>query len=561
MDITQLFKTLENKGRLIKAVLVPLLLILMGSVLVLVYYTGGIKYVYSHSMYIPIVLGALIFGVRGGILFGLLGGLTLGPFMPIDVETGEMQNTINWLYRTGFFVLIGFIAGLASDVVGIYLNKLKWNSRHDEYTGLPNRHALIEELPNYAANTHPPAMNILLVASVNNTRQLKTAFGIDVIDTAIEQISERYAKRLKEMGHEFHVYRADAGSISTLVTNTPSQKLKTLLKELAKIAKKPFEFQGIPIHVDFRMGFVPFDTVSNPPQPYLQYAESAMNQAHETLKDFLGYSEDLEGLVRENMSLLGELVDAIELNQLALHYQPKIDTKTGKVVSVEALMRWHHPNRGNVPPDVFIPCAEQSTLIFDITTFALETALKQIVRWNKQGIDLSIAVNVSPLNLGEPGFADIVIALLSRYGVDGHKLELEVTEGALMLDIATSTKELNKLAEKGIIISVDDFGTGYSSLQYLDKLPISTIKIDQSFIRQLSEGESSSHIVEATISLAHRLKMNVVAEGVEDQDTLDYLLKNECDYVQGYLFSKPLAETEFDNWLKQYERNRSRDKI
>jgi EAL domain-containing protein (putative c-di-GMP-specific phosphodiesterase class I) len=309
------------------------------------------------------------------------------------------------------------------------------------------------------------------------------------------------------------------------------------------------------------MGFVPFDTVSNPPQPYLQYAESAMNQAHETLKDFLGYSEDLEGLVRENMSLLGELVDAIELNQLALHYQPKIDTKTGKVVSVEALMRWHHPNRGNVPPDVFIPCAEQSTLIFDITTFALETALKQIVRWNKQGIDLSIAVNVSPLNLGEPGFADIVIALLSRYGVDGHKLELEVTEGALMLDIATSTKELNKLAEKGIIISVDDFGTGYSSLQYLDKLPISTIKIDQSFIRQLSEGESSSHIVEATISLAHRLKMNVVAEGVEDQDTLDYLLKNECDYVQGYLFSKPLAETEFDNWLKQYERNRSRDKI
>jgi EAL domain-containing protein (putative c-di-GMP-specific phosphodiesterase class I)/GGDEF domain-containing protein len=561
VDITQLFKTLENKGRLIKAVLVPLLLILMGSVLVLVYYTGGIKYVYSHSMYIPIVLGALIFGVRGGILFGLLGGLTLGPFMPIDVETGEMQNTINWLYRTGFFVLIGFIAGLASDVVGIYLNKLKWNSRHDEYTGLPNRHALIEELPNYAANTHPPAMNILLVASVNNTRQLKTAFGIDVIDTAIEQISERYAKRLKEMGHEFHVYRADAGSISTLVTNTPSQKLKTLLKELAKIAKKPFEFQGIPIHVDFRMGFVPFDTVSNPPQPYLQYAESAMNQAHETLKDFLGYSEDLEGLVRENMSLLGELVDAIELNQLALHYQPKIDTKTGKVVSVEALMRWHHPNRGNVPPDVFIPCAEQSTLIFDITTFALETALKQIVRWNKQGIDLSIAVNVSPLNLGEPGFADIVIALLSRYGVDGHKLELEVTEGALMLDIATSTKELNKLAEKGIIISVDDFGTGYSSLQYLDKLPISTIKIDQSFIRQLSEGESSSHIVEATISLAHRLKMNVVAEGVEDQDTLDYLLKNECDYVQGYLFSKPLAETEFDNWLKQYERNRSRDKI
>lgn len=561
MDITQLFKTLENKGRLIKTIIVPLLLILMGSVLVLVYYTGGIKYVYSHSMYIPIVLGALIFGVRGEILFGLLGGLTLGPFMPIDVETGEMQNTINWLYRTGFFVLIGFIAGLASDVVGIYLNKLKWIARHDEYTGLPNRRALIEELPNHAANTHPPAMNILLVASVNNTRQLKTAFGIDVIDTAIEQISERYAKRLKEMGHEFHVYRADAGSISTLVTNTPSQKLKTLLKELAKIAKKPFEFQGIPIHVDFRMGFVPFDTVSNPPQSYLQYAESAMNQAHETLKDFLGYSEDLEGLVRENMSLLGELVDAIELNQLALHYQPKIDAKTGKVVSVEALMRWHHPNRGNVPPGVFIPCAEQSTLIFDITTFALETALKQIVRWNKQGIDLSIAVNVSPLNLGEPGFADIVIALLSRYGVDGHKLELEVTEGALMLDIATSTKELNKLAEKGIIISVDDFGTGYSSLQYLDKLPISTIKIDQSFIRQLSEGESSSHIVEATISLAHRLKMNVVAEGVEDQDTLDYLLKNECDYVQGYLFSKPLAETEFDNWLKQYESNRSRDEL
>ncbi len=254
------------------------------------------------------------------------------------------------------------------------------------------------------------------------------------------------------------------------------------------------------------------------------------------------------------MSMLGELIEAITLNQLSLHYQPKVDTQTLEVTSVEGLMRWKHPGRGNVPPSVFIPCAEHSTLIFEITKFAIETALKQIVRWEEKGINLTIAVNVSPLNLSEPGFAHIVNELLQRYGVKGHKLELEVTEGALIFDIETTTSELNELAENGVIISVDDFGTGYSSLQYLDKLPISKIKIDQSFIRQLSDGKNSSHIVNATISLAHQLKMRVVAEGVEDQEVFDYLLDKRCDYIQGYFFSKPLPEKEFDIWLKQYNK-------
>lgn len=552
MNIHQLFTQLEDNKRLIKTVLFPLLFVLVGSVFALVYTTGGIKYVYSHSMYIPIVLAALIYGVKGGVFFGVVGGIVLGPFMPIDVNTGEMQATVNWLYRTGFFALIGFITGAASDVAEAYVNKTKWVAHHDELTGLPNRYALIEELRENARDNKPPETNILIITSVNNTRQIKTAFGIDVIDVAIEQIANRYQELLEETGHEHYLYRADAGSISTVVTNAQTHNIKNLLKELTNIAKKPFEFKGIPIHVDFRLGFVPFETMSDPPHFYLQSAESAMNQAHDSLKDSIGYRNDLDSVVKENMSLLGELINAINLKQLSLHYQPKVDARTRKVTSVEALMRWQHPKRGNVSPGIFIPRAEQSTLIFDITKFALETAMQQIVRWNRKSIDLPVAVNVSPHNLSEPGFAEIVIELLEKYGVDGDKLEIEVTEGALMLDIETSTNELNKLAAHKVIISVDDFGTGYSSLQYLDKLPISKIKIDQSFIRQLSQGNSSSHIVEATIGLAHRLEMSVVAEGVEDQETYDYLLSHGCDCIQGYFISKPQSETDFDGWFEQY---------
>jgi EAL domain-containing protein (putative c-di-GMP-specific phosphodiesterase class I) len=222
---------------------------------------------------------------------------------------------------------------------------------------------------------------------------------------------------------------------------------------------------------------------------------------------------------------------------------------------VEALMRWNHPERGNIPPGIFIPRAEQSTLINLITEFALEQAMKQIVKWRQHDIHLPIAVNISPRNLLQPGFSDLILQLLQRYDVSGHMLELEVTEGALMTDIARTISELSRLANAKITISIDDFGTGYSSLQYLHQLPISLIKIDQSFVRRLPDDKGAVHIVEAAVTLAHKMGMKTIAEGVEEQSAYKLLADLGCDIAQGFMISRPLPAAEFEKWLAQYKGN------
>lgn len=553
MNALHIIESALKQQNIIKVIMLPGLFLMIVGVYLLVYQTGGIKFVYSHSMYIPIVLAGFIFGVRGGVVVAIVGGITLGPFMPIDTSTGEMQKTVNWIYRTGFFSLIGLLSGIASDTVKTYLKNLNWHARHDKEASLLNRKALIEDLPSLISKNRPPNINLLLVASLNNTRQLKMAYGYQVIDQVVGQIHARFSQRLYELTPFNYVYRADAGSIGALITDISNSKKHILLKHLANTAKLPFSFNGIPIHVDFRMGFIPFETLSSEPQVFLEQAESAMNYAHESKRDFIGFTNELNNSSKENMVILGELVNALEEGQLSLHYQPKIDVTTSSVCGVEALMRWSHPERGNIPPGVFIPCAEQSTLIYPLTYFAIEEAIKQLTLWEKLNILIPIAVNISPLNITQEGFAEKVLNLLEKYGQDGHNLELEMTEGAFMLDIGLCTQELNILAEAGVVISVDDFGTGYSSLQYLHILPITKIKIDQSFVRNLPDDPSSIHIVDASLTLAHKMEMSVVAEGVETKEIYDYLKLNKCNFIQGYYISRPLAISDFDVWHANFK--------
>jgi diguanylate cyclase len=247
--------------------------------------------------------------------------------------------------------------------------------------------------------------------------------------------------------------------------------------------------------------------------------------------------------------ILGELYEALNRRQLALYYQPKVVIATGAVHGVEGLMRWHHPSRGHVPLEKFIARAETSTLIDMLTATAIDQALSQWVLWQQQGIQLVVAVNISTRNLLQPGFTDMVLDQLDRHGVDGEALELEITEGALMVDARRTIQKLTHLAAARIAISVDDFGTGYSALQYLNALPISSIKLDQAFIRDLPDDARMAGIVEAMVGLAHTLGIKVVAEGVADQAAFDFLGRVGCDLAQGYHISPPLPAPDFSTWL------------
>ena len=549
MVATRTFQWLDRHERAVRIFMVPFLLVLMGMVYALVYETGGIKFVYSHSMYIPILLSGFVFGIRGGVVFGLLGGLILGPFMPINVATHEMQDTSNWLYRTGFFILIGFLSGMASDGVRSYLRNLRWFSRHDPETKLPNQNALFDKLIE-VANTKRDAHFVLVIVAMGKAMELKSAFGFNVIDEIIMQSAQRFEKIA--LG-KLSVYRTDMERIGLFIELDSDAQVGYLIDELAEVSRQAFPFRKIPIHADLRMGYVTFRTMDGAPEIYMQQAESALVVAYEKNQECIAFGPGIRRTVRDNMKMLGEMIHALEAGQLSMHYQPKVTIATGEIHSVEALMRWHHPEHGNIPPDVFIPLAEQSTLIHSITEFALEQAMQQVVEWRQQGIDLPIAVNVSPRNLLHPGFPDMVRRILVRHGLQGESLELEVTERALMVDVARAIEVLTDLAATSVSISIDDFGTGFSSLQYLYRLPISYIKIDQSFVQASLTDTRAGHILEAAVSLAHKMGIKAIAEGVEDEKVCSLLETMGCDIAQGYMISRPLSADKFRDWYLALE--------
>jgi len=301
------------------------------------------------------------------------------------------------------------------------------------------------------------------------------------------------------------------------------------------------------------IGYANIGQQSNRPETCVQEAQEAMSAAVESAQDKVAYSPEFIKTKQENLAIIGDLRDALYDGQLSMYYQPKVEIATGKIRSVEALIRWNHPVRGNIPPDKFIPRAEQSTLINLITEFALKQAMIQLSAWQSVGIDITMAINISTRNLSQPGFYELVIGNLMRYKLEGSQIELEVTEGALAIDMANTIHELTALSKLKIIISVDDFGTGYSSLRYLHLLPISIIKIDQSFVHALPEDKGSVHIVEAAVTLAHNMGMEVIAEGVDSREAWSFLRSIGCDMVQGYLVSRPLPAKEFEQWYWEHD--------
>jgi EAL domain-containing protein (putative c-di-GMP-specific phosphodiesterase class I) len=249
--------------------------------------------------------------------------------------------------------------------------------------------------------------------------------------------------------------------------------------------------------------------------------------------------------------LVGELRRAIENRELVLHYQPKATLIDGRVRGVEALVRWQHPERGLVPPDVFIPVAEHTGLIRPLTLFVVEEALKQCRTWREQGFELTVAVNVAMRNILDDEFPNTLARLLEKYGLAAEVLELELTETSVLADPPRAKQILQRLRDTGVSLAVDDFGTGYASLAYLSELPVDEIKIDRSFVMAMDREEQHARIVRSTIDLGRNLDLSVVAEGVESAAVWERLVELGCDSAQGYFLAKPLPPAELTVWLAE----------
>jgi EAL domain-containing protein (putative c-di-GMP-specific phosphodiesterase class I) len=311
----------------------------------------------------------------------------------------------------------------------------------------------------------------------------------------------------------------------------------------------PALIDGSPLDIEVSMGVAVYPQHGEDPTVLLSRADVAMRMAKSEVNGFCIYESGHDPYNRRRLSLLGELRHAIAQNELVLYYQPQVDIASGKIMGVEALVRWPRTTGEMISPVEFIPLAEQTGLIRPLTLWVLEQAVRQCGRWRASGLDIKVSVNLSARNLLDPSLPDMLAAMLVTCQVSADCLMLEVTESAVMLQPERALQILTRLHEMGASLSVDDFGTGYSSLAYLTKLPVCEMKIDQSFVFGMVENENDEIIVRSTIDLAHNLGLKVVAEGVEDPETLQLLATLGCDTAQGYLFARPMPPEDFSRWL------------
>jgi predicted signal transduction protein with EAL and GGDEF domain len=311
----------------------------------------------------------------------------------------------------------------------------------------------------------------------------------------------------------------------------------------------PLVLQGVLLDIRASIGVAVHPDHGDDVTTLLQHAEIAMYVAKDTRTALQVYDPSTDDHSTERLALVGELRHALDRGEIVVHYQPKASMFDGRVRSVEALVRWQHPERGLIGPFEFVHLAEHTGLIHPLTHHVLRTALEQCREWRDRGVDLSVAVNLSVRDLVDLDLPGAIAAELDRCGLEPRSFGIEITETMLVLDPNRTIEVLARLHEMGVHISLDDFGTGYSSLSYLQRLPVDELKIDRTFIHDLAGSETDSSIVEATVALARSLGLTTVAEGVECAATWEQLVRLGCDVAQGYYISRPLPADELEAWL------------
>jgi diguanylate cyclase (GGDEF)-like protein/PAS domain S-box-containing protein len=425
---------------------------------------------------------------------------------------------------------------------------LEYRALHDPLTGLPNRTFLRERLEEtIRAGEREMKPCAVLLLDLDGFKSVNDALGHSAGDRLLQQVGQRIRKVLRKAdtvarfgGDEFAVLPWGA-------TDVPRAVL--IAEKILQAVDTPFSIEDQPVDVAVSIGISVFPEHADDAEALMRRADVAMYAAKRARSGFSIYSTDQEGGETDGkLPLIGKLRYAIDQFELLLHYQPIVSSADGRPAKVEALVRWGHPSHGLLPPDDFIPSAEQTDLIKPLTAWVLNEAIGQVHAWSRAGIDIGVSVNLSARNLLDDELPDAVAQLLRTWQVPPEKLSLEITERTIIASEAEPT--LQRLRAIGVQISVDDFGIGYSSLAYLKRLPIAEIKIDKSFVQDMATNWDGAAIVRSTIDLGHNLGLKVVAEGVEDAQTVELLREYGCDLIQGFHISRPAAPGPLGAWLR-----------
>ena len=469
-------------------------------------------------------------GVRGTLLVGQRLGET-SSFSQDDVDLLDMVATHLE------------IALRSTDLV----ERLRHEATHDALTGLPNRALFAERLATAIAGRRPGSAFAVLLMDLDGFKDVNDTLGHECGDRVLVEVARRLESAVDG---DVTVARLGGDEFCLLVPlGAGRPDVAAVVDRLHERLRAPYPVGDVELEVRASVGAALCPQHGDDGSVLLRHADVAMYAGKSAQLPLQVYGPEIDRSNPRRLALVNDLRAAVDDGLLACHYQPKVRVADTAVTGVEALVRWHHPVLGNVPPDDFIPIAEHTGVIVPLTTYVLRTALEQSAAWAALGHELELAVNVSPRALLSPDFVEGVAAVLAETGVPASRLTLEVTESSVMTDPARAIAVLHRLHDLGVHLSVDDFGTGYSSLAYLQRLPVHEVKIDKSFVRDLAVAAGDGAIVRAIVDLGHNLGLTVVAEGVEDGRSLALLREMGCDTAQGYLVSRPLPPDRLLTWL------------
>ncbi|MBY6027958.1 EAL domain-containing protein [Halomonas sp. DP8Y7-1] len=420
---------------------------------------------------------------------------------------------------------------------------MRTRARQDQLTGLGNRQCANEDIE-AAIETGRPFT--LLRLTINHMRRINDTFGHDFGDRVLSTLAQRLADL---PAPKVGAYRLSGDEFLLLLTVARLEPL--WLEDTLRGLTRELRLDDSPVSLKVAMGEARFPEHGDEANLLLRRAEIALDRARQLRQAHQCYQRGQDESHLRHLALVRDLQHAAYRGEFSLRYQPQVSALTGRVIGLEALLRWDHPQLGWIPPDEFIELAERSGQIHQLTHWVIDSACAQLASWRDMKLKIRLGINVSAMDLQQPGLIKRVESALDRYGLQGEQLCIELTESALMQSPEMGARKLQALRSMGVELAIDDYGTGYSSLAQLKRMPVQELKIDKSFIMQLIKGSDDDVIVSSTIELAHHLGLQVVAEGVEDQAVADHLAEQGCHVLQGFLIARPMGGEAMTEWLKE----------
>lgn len=536
----------NNRTNLIKILIISILVI---AVIYFVYITGGTKKVFVQLLYIPIILASLSWGSLAGMSVGMICGIFAGPFLPLDVANGIMQDTINWISRLLIFSFIGFITGYMTDRIKKLNAERQERNLRSPYYELPNAQKLFYEIEErIKAKEHFKLIAIKLTNLNDIEKYIDNKLIFDIVDNLAKKFSHSCGRN--------NVYSYEKDELILLACENCSVDYEDNIKDiLDQYFTSPILMNGYKIRVSLKVGVYIYQGEDILPIELYNKARIAYEQGEEKESGIYYYDVSLENKRRQIHNITGAMLESIQKNELFVMYQPKIDIVNNRISGVEALVRWNRNGNDLIGPKIFIPIAEEIGYINKISRFVFDNVTTQMNVWKSKGLHIKCSINTSVHEMIDDEYSEWARKLVNNKNIDSSDLEIEITERAIAFNDKRLIERMDILKERGYQVSIDDFGTGYNSLMSVGEIPFDKLKIDKYFIDRINKSEIAA-LIKHIINYAHTLGKIIIAEGVETEEQLNILKELGCDEVQGYYYSKPLLPEDLEAFYVEFYKSK-----